>query len=108
MNAIRLNDGTEYPVVWCGAADGVLCAELKTPMTVSFAAGIFGDSARTSGVTYLIGGTAAGSFAGYTTLLGVQRDRWNGRVTVQLEKAAVTDMIGEIEIEIIDLEPEEE
>ena len=103
-NRIRLSDNTEFNAVWCGVADGVLNIELSDTISITAAAAVFSDASRTASIAYLIGGQTAATFAQYTTLLDIHRDRWNGRVLIQLEKAAVTDMIGEIELEIMEME----
>lgn len=103
-NKIRLSDSTEYNVAWCGAADGVLNAELTDSVSIVAAATVFSDTAKTASIAYLINGTAAATFTGYTTLLDIHRDRWSGRLLIQLEKGAVTDMIEEIELEIMEME----
>lgn len=103
---IRLSDNTEYNAAWCGAADGVLNIELTDTISMVAAATVFSDGAKTASIAYLIGGAAAATFTDYTTLLDIHRDRWNGRVLIQLEKAAVTDMIEEIELEIMEMEEE--
>ena len=103
---IRLSDNTEYNAAWCGAADGVLNIELTDTISMVAAATVFSDAAKTASIAYLIGGAAAATFTDYTTLLDIHRDRWNGRVLIQLEKASVTDMIEEIELEIMEMEEE--
>ncbi len=107
-NKIRLRDNTKYSVAWCGAADGVLNVELTENISITDAAALFSDAAKTAAIAYLINGTETAVFEDYTTLLEVHRDRWNGRLLIQLEKAAVTDMIGEITFELIGYEPAEE
>lgn len=107
-NKIRLRDNAEYGVVWCGAADGVLNMELTEAMGMTGAAALFSDVEKTGRIVYLINGTEAAVFEDYTTLLDVHRDRWTGRLLIQLEKAAVTDMIEEITLEVVELEPGEE
>ena len=101
-NKIRLNDNQEYNAVWCGVADGVLNIELAEPISMIETAHIFTDMARTRSIVYLISGSAAAVFADYTTLLSIRRDRWNGRVQIQLEKAAVTGMIEEITTDMLE------
>lgn len=105
-NKIRLSDNTEYNAVWCGAADGVLNVELADAIPLTAAAAVFSDAARTGAIIHLTNGETVATYSGYTTLLAVHRDRWNGRVLIQLEKAAVTDLIEGIELEITDREEE--
>ena len=103
---IRLGDNTEYGAVWCGASDGVLNIELSEAISLVTAATGFSDPARTGSIAYLIDGTTAATFSDYTTLLSVCRDRWNGRVLIQLEKASVTDMLELIDFEYVEIEEE--
>lgn len=101
---IRLGDNTEYGVVWCGAADGVLNIELTSTMSMVTAATVFSDATKTASIVYVIDGTTAATYSNYSTLLDVHKDRWNGRVMIQLEKTAVTDMIELLDLEIIETE----
>ena len=43
MNRIRLNDGTEYPVEYCGLSDNVVGFRIAAPGTIADLAPIFGD-----------------------------------------------------------------
>lgn len=103
---IRLADNTEYGAVWCGAADGVLNIELTSPLSMVTAATVFSDAVKTASIVYLIDGTAVATYGNYSTLLDIHKDRWNGRVMIQLEKTAVTDMIELLELEILETEEE--
>lgn len=95
MNRIRLNDGTEYPVEFCGLSDNVVGFRIAAPGTIADLAPIFGDSKKTDKITYLLDNTlvpdqpiVAAVYEGYTRHIGLLIDRYNGHVTIQLQKEA--------------------
>ncbi|MBQ9301297.1 MAG: hypothetical protein IJ214_12400 [Clostridia bacterium] len=95
MNRIRLNDGAEYPVYFCGESEGVLAFLLPAGQTLRQIAEIFGGGENMERVVYLLPNeavpdvpTAVAAFDGYTRLIGITADRYNGRILVQLIKEA--------------------
>ena len=93
MNRIRLNDGSEYPVEYCGLSDNVVGFRIAAPGTIADLAPIFGDPEKTDKITYLLENTlvpdqpiVAAVYEGYTRHIGLLIDRWNGRPMVQLTK----------------------
>ena len=106
MAKIRLANDAEYNVSYCAAADGVLSFEIEDAITMAAAGAVFGDSARTGTVKHIVNGAAA-TYAGYTTLIGIGRDRWSGHTVVRLEKAAATQAIGGVPLLPIEWEEED-
>ena len=88
MNSIRLNDESEYPVTFFGEADGVLSGQIRQDLTVPETAGIFSDPEITCHIDYLIdtpeGPQVVAEYDGYTCLIGILKDRYNGFVMIQL------------------------
>lgn len=95
MNKIKMNDGTEYNVDFCGLSDGVVAFRMAYPMTASDAALAFSNASATGKITYLLQNEmvpdqpiVAAVYEGYTRLIGVLIDRWNGTPLIQLVKEA--------------------
>lgn len=93
MNKIRLNDGTEYPVEFCGLADGVVAFRMTEPATISTLAPVMADAEKTAKITYLLDNTlvpdqpvVAAVHEGYTRNIGILIDRWDGKPLVQMTK----------------------
>lgn len=93
MNKIRLHNGEEYQVEYCGESERILSFRIPEAGTVPQAAGIFSDAAATCEITYLIPNNlvpdqpiVAAIYKGYTELIGVLLDRWDHRPTIQLTK----------------------
>jgi hypothetical protein len=84
---IALNDGSEYPITWCGAADDLFHAEICEPLDVLAAAEKFSQPDATGIITRVSGSTRV-PYEGYTNLLSVKRDRFTKNVYVVLEKGA--------------------
>lgn len=83
---ILLNDGTEYPVNWCGAADGVLTASLAGKYEIPDLALAFGDPEAVARIEFQYG-EMCDIFEGFTRLVGLQLDGWgSGSALVSLER----------------------
>lgn len=89
MYMIRLDNGAEYPVRWCGMSSGILTAELMDDtMTMVEAAAAFSDAEATGKITYQYG-EMADDFEGYTQLILIQDQRWQGGgIMIQLRRDA--------------------
>lgn len=88
MNRIRLNDGTEYEAELCAAADGVLSLRTHAAFTVADICAVFAVPEKTCRIVCTPDYGEEIEYAGYTGLTGILRDRWNGKILVQLEKEA--------------------
>lgn len=93
MNKIRLNNGKEYDVEFCGMSESVVNFRVADAMTVKAAAQKFSDADATAVITYLMPNSmvpdqpiVAAVYEGYTHLIGVLVNRWDGRALIQLEK----------------------
>ena len=87
MRTIRLTDGTEYAATYCGTADGMLFFEITDAEGgLLEAAQPFGDPRLTETVVFEADELQPAAFRGYTRLMGVQRDRFLGYMTVNLAK----------------------
>lgn len=93
MNHIRMNDGTDYPVEFCGEDDGVCGFRLAREGTAAEMAAAFGDPAVTETITYLMPNpmapdqpTVLAVYEGYTDLIGILIDRNSRRPLIQLQK----------------------
>lgn len=93
MSVIRLNDGSECAVTYCGEAEGVVSFQTAEAMTVLDAAERFAAPEVTGKIEYYLPAFSprgakvwvlADEYEGYTDLVGVLRDRSTGRVLVQL------------------------
>ena len=87
MYKIILKSGSEYPVDWCGARNGVLSAQLMDDtMTMTEAATAFSDAEATGKITYQYG-EMTDDYEGYTQLILVQDQRWQGGgIMIQLRR----------------------
>lgn len=93
MNRVRLNDGSEYPVDFCGLSEGVVTFRTFNPIDVEAAAPVFSNKEATSKITYLFDNgmvpdqpIVAAVYEGYTRLIGILCDRWDGKCLIQLVK----------------------
>ena len=87
MRTIRLTDGTEYAVTYCGTADGLLFFEIQDAEGgLLQAARPFGDPKLTETVVLEADELRPTAFRVFTRLMGVQRDRFRGYMTVNLAK----------------------
>ena len=87
MTKIRLNDGAEYDVIWCGLADGIWFSELAdAAVTIPEAANVFSQSAATEKITRISDTGMENTYTGYTDLLCVEKDRYTGLITVRLQR----------------------
>ena len=93
MNHIRMNDGTEYPVEFCGVDDGVCAFRLAREGTAAEMAAAFGNPAVTETITYLMPNPmvpdqpiVAAVHQGYTDLIGILIDRRGRHPLIQLQK----------------------
>lgn len=87
MYTITLNNGAEYPVRWCGMSSGIITTELMDDaMTMTEAATAFSDAEATGKITYQYG-EMADDFEGYTQLILIQDQRWQGGgIMIQLRR----------------------
>ena len=93
MNHIRMNDGMDYPVEFCGEDDGVCGFRLAREGTAAEMAAAFGDPAVTETITYLMPTPmvpdqpiVAAVHMGYTDLIGILIDRRGRHPLIQLQK----------------------
>ncbi len=89
MYIIRLANGAEYPVRWCGVSCGILVAELTDgAMTMTGAAEVFSDAEATGTIKYKYG-EMSDVYEGYTQLILIQDQRWQGGgIMIQLRRDA--------------------
>ena len=87
MYTIKLANGAEYPVKWCGMSSGILIAELmNNTMTMVEVATAFSDAEATATITYQYG-EMTDVYEGYTQLILVQDQRWQGGgIMIQLRR----------------------
>lgn len=87
MQTIKTLDGAIHTVDYCGVADGLLFFSLSDAegdlLTV---AAPFNDPSITGQIVYQMDDLKPATYAGYTHLLGALTDRYNGHVTIQLQK----------------------
>lgn len=93
MNTLRMNDGTEYSVEFCGLSDGVVSFRIAEPSEAETVAHAFSNAEATQKMTYLYPNPlvpeepiVAAVYEGYTRLIGVLIDRYNGTPLIQLVK----------------------
>lgn len=86
MNLLQLNDGTEIAVMSCGAAQGILWIRLADPLGVYDAATLFKDPEKLSRLTFLYGGDMETVHEGYTKLIRVNIDDYEGMTEVTLKR----------------------
>ena len=82
---IVLNNGVEYGATWCGTSDGVLYAELVDAGTIPELAQVFDDAEATETIKS-VSGNHTEEYRGFTNFLGVRKDRYNGYITITLQK----------------------
>jgi len=95
MNKIKLNNGDEYDVDYCGTYENIVSFEFTEPVEIQDMAPIFSDPEKTKKITYLLYNflvpdqpTVAAVYEGFTRLIAMIVDRWSGRLTIQLIKEA--------------------
>ena len=90
MKRIRLNDGSEYAVEFCGQADRVVGSRLQEAITAAGAARVVSDGGNTRKITCLLDGPESpivtAVYEGYTDLIGILIDRWDRKALIQLQK----------------------
>ena len=86
MYKIRLKDGIEYGVYWCGAADGVLNAAIVSDGTMGELAAVFDASENTERIEYEYDGSV-NVYEGYTRLISIMdRREQSGELMISLKK----------------------
>lgn len=87
MYTIKLNNGAEYAIKWCGVSSGILISELmNSTMTMVEVATAFSDAEATGKITYQYG-EMTDVYEGYTQLILVQDQRWqSGGIMIQLRR----------------------
>lgn len=89
MYKIILADGREYSTEWCGAAAGILNAHIITTDNLATLANVFSQEELTQEIRFIYG-EMSDTYVGYTYLILMQDQRWQGGgVLVQLRKEAV-------------------
>lgn len=85
---IRLNNGVTHSAIWCGASDGIFHAELNDVSDIAAVASEFSVTEATERIVEIsdLAPSAQTVYEGYTGLLGAQKDRYTGTITVTLEK----------------------
>lgn len=68
MYKIRLNDGTEFPARWCGAAGDVLTASVMTEQSFVDIAEIFANAEKNRAIAFLYGEMET-DYEGFTKLI---------------------------------------
>lgn len=88
MYKIRLKDGIEYGVYWCGAADGVLNAAIVSDGTMSELAAVFDYTDNTAHIEYEYDGSV-NVYDGYTKLITIMdRREQSGELIISLKKTS--------------------
>lgn len=87
MQTLRLKNGKEYQVNWCGVSslDGILRAEI-TDSTFCDVAQDFCDKDAISAIDYIVNDVSSVMFNGYTDITGITAG-FNG-IIVALKKEA--------------------
>ena len=86
MNILKLSDGREIPVTFCGAALGYLQIRLAEKTTVAEAAVLFDNPDAVRSLTFLYGDNQHAEYEGYTELQSVRIDPQDGACEVQLRR----------------------
>lgn len=81
MSMIRLNDGTEYPVDWCGAAQNRMSANILLTDCVADLAVKFSEPEATSRIEFFTGIETI-VHVGYTHLTSVVENGWSDGATL--------------------------
>lgn len=77
MYKIKLSDGTEYEVNWCGVDNNILVISFEGDDTLTNYAAVFGDTNKTRVIEYLYDSSSR-LFDNYTYLIGLADRRWHG------------------------------
>lgn len=81
MSMIRLNNGTEYPADWCGAAQRRMSANIQRVGCVAELATAFSDPEATARIEFITGlGTIV--HEGYTHLTAIAENGWSDGATL--------------------------
>ena len=86
MRKIKLADGSEYPVEYCGASGGLVSFSLEEKMSIRECAEIFSDKTKTVKIDSYQDDILLESHEGYTHLICLIEDRFSHKIDVQIVK----------------------